>query len=358
MFEPGVQAIPAPRELCLVPSLRLRLGAHHRDGDRRIVSHAETAPVDPEVIECLAQVDPASLDEDAALGLTVAWQRVTNYAEAQRTRAVTATVAASPETPQIPRELHAAAQVGPILGLGSGAADTIITASPELTTRLSATFAAMFAGDLSWRKASSLAMATIDLTDSQAAAVEAKVLDKAAQRSPARHDAAVRRAVEQIDPSAADRKRKQRERDIRLVKHHYGAGMGQLFADAPSELVDSIDLAATAHARRLKAAGDPRPLDVLRVHFLYAAAMSQLSHGTPATASNTATRRRRSPIRLTPTPGQNLRRITTTVTTQDPMTAAPMTGRTTAARVMIRPRIRRPRRPDTASQSPCRWYGT
>jgi hypothetical protein len=274
-----VQIIPAPRELCLVPSLRLSLGAHHRGRDRRIVTYAETAPVDPELIECLVEIDPASLDEDGALGLTVAWQRVTNYAEAHRTRAVAATVAASPDGNEIPRELHASAQIGPALGLGSGAADTLITASPELTGRLPATFAAMLAGELSWRKASSLALATIGLTDEQAGAVEAKVLTKAAERSPAAHDAAVRRAVDQIDPDHTDRERNQRDRDTRLVTHHYGAGMGQVFIDAPSEWVDAIRAAANAYARRLKAAGDPRSLDVLRVHFLYQAAMSFLSHG-------------------------------------------------------------------------------
>jgi hypothetical protein len=274
-----VQTIPAPGDLCLVPSLRLSLGAHHRGRDRRIVTYAETAPVDPELIECLAGLDPTSLDEDGALGLTVAWQRVTNYAEAHRTRAVAATVAASPDTREIPRELHASAQVGPALGLGSGAADTIITASPELLSRLPATFAAMLAGELSWRKASSLALATIGLTDDQAAAVEAKVLPKAADRSPAAHDAAVRRAVDQIDPDHTDRERNQRDRDTRLVTHHYGAGMGQVFIDAPSEWVDAIRAAANAYARRCKAAGDPRTLDVLRVHFLYQAAMSFLSHG-------------------------------------------------------------------------------
>ena len=262
-------------------STGLQLLLHGNRSPSRVIAIGERAEVTPELVTALAAVDADQLHEDEALGLTLSWQRIANYAEAQRTRAVAVTVKVSPESPQVPRELHASAQLGAALGLGSGAADTLVSASPELTGRLHRTFAAMCDGSLSWRKGSSLAMSTIGLTDAQAAAVEAKVLPKAADRSPARHDAAIRRAVDQVDPDAADRKRKDRERTIRAVKHHYGAGMGQYFIDAPSEWIDTIDTAATSYARRMKAAGDPRTLEILKVHYFYAAAISQLSHGDP-----------------------------------------------------------------------------
>jgi hypothetical protein len=69
---------------------------------------------------------------------------------------------------------------------------------------------------------------------------------------------------------------------IRLVKHHYGDGMGQLFADLPSEKLDLIYLAADRWARRRKNDGDPRSLDELRVDALHGWGTSFLSHGDPA----------------------------------------------------------------------------
>jgi hypothetical protein len=116
----------------------------------------------------------------------------------------------------------------------------------------------------------------------KAVRVAGKVLPKSWQRSPSAHDAAVRRAVDQVDPEHADDKRKDRERDIRLAKHHYGAGIGELFACMPSEDLDLTWTAADAFARRLKAAGDDRSLDRLRVAFLAHAARSFLAHGDPA----------------------------------------------------------------------------
>jgi hypothetical protein len=67
-----------------------------------------------------------------------------------------------------------------------------------------------------------------------------------------------------------------------MVTHHYGAGMGELFATMPSEELDVLRLAADAYARRLKAGGDSRPLDHLRVAFLGHCARSYLTHGDPA----------------------------------------------------------------------------
>ena len=268
-----------------------------------IIARGESEPMSPALIAALETIDRDQLDEDLLVGFTKAWERAGNYTDAQQGLAVAATVAACPDDPRIPRELHAAGQLGAVLGLGSGGTDTLIAASCQIAERLPSTRAMCLTGNLPWRKASSLAMGTLTMTAEQAARVEAKVLPKAAERSPARHDAAVRRAVEQVDPGRADRDRKERERDIRMVTHHYGAGMGQVFLDAPSEWVATIRVAADAYARRLKAAGDPRTLEFLHAHYFYAAATSQVSHGDPTYCGRICdplppTTRRRRPRRL------------------------------------------------------------
>ena len=254
----------------------------HAPSVDEVIALGESAPMTPELIGQLAAVDVSTLTADQRVGLVVAWQRVANYAEAQRSVAVVAAVAACPDDPRAPRELNASSQLGAALGLGAGAADSLVAESTQLVEVLPQAQAMALAGNLSWRKASSLASNTLGMNPDAARRVAGKVLAKSWGRSPSAHDAAVRRAVDQVDPEHADRKRKDRERDIRMVTHHYGAGMGQVFIDMPSEWVDVTKLAADAYARRMKANGDPRTIEVLRAHYFYATGLSTLSHGDPA----------------------------------------------------------------------------
>src|SRR5207302_5520135 len=99
---------------------------------------------------------------------------------------------------------------------------------------------------------------------------------------PGTVDAAVRKAVDLVDPDGIEARNKQRKLVIRLVRQHCGDGMGQLFADLPSDKLDLIYLAADRWARRRKNDGDPRSLDELRVDALYVWGSSFLSHGNPA----------------------------------------------------------------------------
>src|SRR3954451_6581180 len=78
-----------------------------------------------------------------------------------------------------PRQL-VAAEIGPALGLGSGAADKLLNHSLLLAERLPNTLGAVCAGQLSWHKATILAEATAPLTDEQTRLVEEQCLPKAA----------------------------------------------------------------------------------------------------------------------------------------------------------------------------------
>jgi hypothetical protein len=262
-------------------ALEVDAARFHPPSVEEVIALAESAPVTPQLISQLHAIDASTLTADQRVGLAVGWQRVANYADAQRALAVVATTAACPDQAQVPRELNAASELGPALGIGSTAADGLVAESTQLVEVLPEAHAMALAGNLSWRKASALASNTLGMDPDAARRVADKVLAKSWGRSPSAHDAAVRRAVDQVDPAHADRKRRQRERDIRLAKHHYGAGMGELFACLPSEQLDLIWTAADAFARRSKAGGDPRSLDTLRVTFLVHAARSFLTHGDP-----------------------------------------------------------------------------
>jgi len=262
---------------------------HHRSAQELIVSPAEviargeTEPITAELAAALWDIDPATLDDDVRLGYVVAMDRVANAAHARRGLGVTAFVEVCMESPQIPQAGTASLAVGPALGLGRGSASEVVATAMMMAARLPGARAMALAGDLTWRKASTLASAVVSLTAEQTARVEAKVLGRAWKQPPSRFDAAVRRTVDQVDPDGIDARRKDQRRVIRLVRQHHGDGMGQLFAEMPVEKLDRVYLAADTWARRRKNDGDPRTLDELRVEALVCWADSFLAHGDAAT---------------------------------------------------------------------------
>jgi hypothetical protein len=246
-----------------------------------VIARGQTEPLTSALVAQLEAIDVCALDEDEAIGYAVAAARVRNRWDALSGLAVARATAVSRDCAEVPRELHAAGQLGAALGLGRGAADTLVTASTELAGRLPATQQLALAGNLSWRKATSLATCTLALTDDQASQVEDKVLPRSWGQPPGKFDAAVRKAVDLVDPDGIDTRAKQRREDIRMVRHHYGNGMAQIFLDMPSEEAERSWLAADTWARRRKNDGDPRTLDQLRVACWVAWSDSFLSHSDP-----------------------------------------------------------------------------
>src|SRR3954449_10488067 len=147
MVEELIAADPDPWPEPTPAQLRARAAA--------VIARGESEPMTGVLVAQLEALDRSELDEDLLVGFTKAWQRAANFCEARRGLAVTALVAVCPDDPRVPRELHAAGQLGPALGLGSGGTDTLIAASGQLAEALPAAQAMALAGDLSWRKATS-----------------------------------------------------------------------------------------------------------------------------------------------------------------------------------------------------------
>src|SRR4051794_13698190 len=253
--------------------------------------------VGPQTVSGLTGIDVTVLDAAELVSAAQGWSRVANHANG-RLAAVVARLAATGDSASVSTangvqviDAHrlAAAELAPALGLGIGAADTLVSDAHDLVTRLPATLTAVLAGDLAWAKASYLAQATSWLTAEQAAEVEARVLPRAAGRTPARHREAVRKAVERIDPAGVAERRRQAKRDVAFIRSHYGDGMAEVFLRLPSEDADIIWTGATAWARRAKAAGDPRTLDELRIAAIVQWANSFLTHGDSTTCDQHCT---------------------------------------------------------------------
>lgn len=249
---------------------------------RDVLTAGRSEPVSADLVGRLETIDPAALDDAGRVALAASWQRVADAALARRAEAVAALATSQVTSDWADAVRTAATELAAALALGTGAADLLAGSSVLLVSRLTRTLHLARRGDLSWEKAVSLAQATASLSDEQARAVEERVLPRSARRTPQQHRDAVRRAVDRVDPDGARRRREQATADVRLIATHHGSGMGELFAALPSEQLDTIWTAADCHARAAKAAGDPRPLDRLRVQALVDWAESFLAHGDSA----------------------------------------------------------------------------
>jgi hypothetical protein len=101
------------------------------------------------------------------------------------------------------------------------------------------------------------------------AAVEAVVLPQATGLSITRLRALVRGELIKAGPAAADRRRKQAERDSGVTVRGLGDGMGELRATMPLPELSEIRAEVDAHAHVLKQAGDERPIGQLRSAVLH-----------------------------------------------------------------------------------------
>ena len=244
-----------------------------------LLAEAVSGPITPVLFGQLQRLDVSSLDADQAVSFTRGWQRIVGHGQAQLASGVARTVRAYQPNVLFDRFDGAARELEAALRLGPRQCGTLMSASLILSERLTGTWEQANAGEVSWANAEILADATATLDDDKARQVEAATLPRASDRTSAQHRDAVRRAVDRIDPEGADERRRQKQRDIRMIRDHYGDGMGRLLLDMTSEQIDLCWNAADAWARQRKAAGDPRTLDQLRCAAFVQWSISFLFHG-------------------------------------------------------------------------------
>src|SRR4051795_4360141 len=155
-----------------------------------------------------------------------------------------------------------------VLNCSRTAATNLWEQSTTLRKRLPATWAALADGWLGWPRARAMAVElgwpARETPDDVVAAVEAAVLPQAAELSISRLQALVRKELIRVDPAAAERRRKKAERVADLTARGIGNGMGEVRAAMPLPEAREIRARADADARAAKAAGDPRPVGLLR----------------------------------------------------------------------------------------------
>ncbi|NEK58613.1 DUF222 domain-containing protein, partial [Geodermatophilus sabuli] len=138
-----------------------------------------------------------------------------------------------------------------------------------LVGKLPGTWAALADGRLDWPRARAVAHELgwkARSTDPLVLAeVEAAVLPTAMELSIRQLTAAVRRELTARDAAAAEVRRRDAEAAADVTVRPAGDGMAELVARMPQPLAAAVRDTLTAHARAVKAAGDDRPLGVLRV---------------------------------------------------------------------------------------------
>jgi Domain of unknown function (DUF222) len=142
-----------------------------------------------------------------------------------------------------------------VLGESRAAAGDIVSLAQELEINLPGTKAAFRAGILSRRKAMIIAEATALLDPAEARAAEAMVLARAGALTPPGLRAAIARAVMEVAPSKAKKRREHEAKKTRVERWAEGSGNAGLAGrELPPAQVLAADQRVTAWAKQLRQA--------------------------------------------------------------------------------------------------------
>jgi hypothetical protein len=205
------------------------------------------------------------VSDDELLGIICAADRCEATASALKHTAVAELIRRRPAsgcTPQDPAGMPEAwdeftrAELAPALGESRYAADGLLDLSHDLTVKLPGTMAVFREGVISRYKAQIISHATQLLDPAEARAAEAMVLDRAGRLTPGALRAAIARAVMEVAP---DKARKRREKAAKSAEVRQWAEFSGNAALEGRELPPADVLAAGQRIRtwadQLKAAG-------------------------------------------------------------------------------------------------------
>ncbi len=212
--------------------------------------------------------------DDELLGVIAAWDRVEAHACARKHAAVAELIRRRPERgcalegpAQMPGAFDefTARELGAALGESRGVAEDMLSLGYELAVSLPGTRAAFGSGVLGRRKAVIIAAATRLLDPAEARAAEAMVLDRAGALTPPALRAAITRAVMDVAPDKAKKRREHEAEKTRVERWAEASGNAGLAGrELPPAQVLAADQRVTAWAQELRRAGLEGGMDALR----------------------------------------------------------------------------------------------
>ncbi len=212
--------------------------------------------------------------DDELVGAICAWDRVEAYACSRKHAAVAELLRRRPalgcavegpaQMPAAPDEF-VAQELASALGESRAAAGDIVSLAQELEVNLPGTRAAFRAGILNQRKAAIIASAAAVLDPAEARAAEAMVLGRAGTLTPPGLRAAITRAVMDVAPGTARKRREHEAQKTRVERWAEASGNAGLAGrELPPAQVLAADQRVTAWAKELRKAGLDGGMDALR----------------------------------------------------------------------------------------------
>jgi hypothetical protein len=212
--------------------------------------------------------------DDEVAGAISAWDRVEAYAAARKHAAVAEFIRRRPRpgsavegAAQLPEDWDESitAEVAGVLAESRHAADAMLGLAHDLEVKLPGTKAAFYDGTLRQSKVAIIARATAVLDATEARAAEKLVLERAGRLTPGALRAAIARAVMEVAPKKAKKRREAAAKFARVERWAEESGNAALAGRelAPDEVL-AADQRITAWARELKTAGLEGDMDVLR----------------------------------------------------------------------------------------------
>jgi Domain of unknown function (DUF222) len=225
------------------------------------------------------------IPEGELVGMLCAWDRVEAHAAARKL-AVIAEVARRNPAPQDAE--FTADQVAYALGESRARGYELMDTADHLHTRLPGTRAALYDGTLSLGKARLIAIATALLDPDEAAAAEAKVLDRAASLTPGGLRAAIARAVIEVAPEKARQRRETAAKFARVERWAEDSGNAALTGrELPPDEVLACDQRICWWAGELRNAGLEGGMDELRARAFLDLVLGKDSRPRPAAGQDT-----------------------------------------------------------------------
>ena len=212
--------------------------------------------------------------DDEVAGAVAAWDRVEAYAAARKCAAVAEFIRRRPrpgsplEGPaQLPEswDESVTAEVAGVLAESRHAADAMLDLAHDLEVKLPGTRAAFRDGILRQSKVAIIVRACAVLDPAEARAAEQLVLDRAGRLTPGALRAAIARAVMEVAPKKARKRREAAAKFARVERWAEDSGNAALAGrELPPDEVLAADQRITALALELKKSGLEGDMDVLR----------------------------------------------------------------------------------------------
>jgi hypothetical protein len=237
----------------------------------------------------------AGVSDDELLGVVAAWDRLEAHMAARKLAAVAEWYRRSPAPGCPPRgpgrmperyEEFTDDELACALAESRAAAGTLLDLAWDLEAKLPGTAGALRDGIISRKKAGIIANATALLDEAEARAAEDEVLDRAGRLTPGGLRAAIARAVMEVAPEKARKRREAAARDARVERWAEDSGNAALMGrELPPDEVLAADQRITAWAQELKRAGLDGDMDVLRARAFLDVLLGQDSRPRPGPAA-------------------------------------------------------------------------